>query len=184
MSDELQKDQQEDAVTEPTTVPNEETTSTESAELDVTTEVVVKPETEATPATPETESEVVASVSSTESIPEPAVEEETTAPTWDPKPGQVVRVHLRIKETTKKGLEKERLQVFEGMVIARRHGNEPGATFTVRKDAKGFGVERIFPIHAPTIAKVEVVKQVRVRRAKLHHLRGKFKKKLKEITKA
>lgn len=108
----------------------------------------------------------------------------TGAPAWDPQPGQVVRVHQRIKETTKKGQEKERLQVFEGIVIARRHGSEPGATFTVRKDIKGgYAVERIFPLHAPTVAKVEVVKAFRTRRAKLHFLRDRLKKgkKLREI---
>lgn len=99
------------------------------------------------------------------------------SPPWDPRPGQAVRVHLRIIETTKKGQEKERLQVFEGIVIARRHGNEPGATFTVRKEAKGgFGVERIFPLFAPTVAKVEVVGGHRIRRAKLHYLRAPLKK--------
>ena len=104
------------------------------------------------------------------------------APQWDPQPGEVVKVHLRVKETTSKGEEKERVQIFEGTVIARRHGKEAGATFTVRKIAHGIGVERIFPLHAPTIAKMEVVKRYRVRRAKLHHLRGKYQKKLKEIS--
>lgn len=104
-------------------------------------------------------------------------------PQWDPQPGEVVRVHQRVKEITPKGEEKERIQVFEGTVIARRHGKEPGATFTVRKIAHGVGVERIFPLHTPTIAKVERVKRYRVRRAKLHYLRRKFKKgkKLREV---
>ncbi|MDO8425082.1 MAG: 50S ribosomal protein L19 [bacterium] len=105
-------------------------------------------------------------------------------PAWDPQPGQVVRVHLRITETTKKGQEKERLQAFEGTVIARNHGSEAGSTFTVRKEIKGgYAVERIFPIFAPTIAKVEVIKQFRVRRAKLHFLRARLKKgkKLQEV---
>ncbi|MFH1098686.1 MAG: 50S ribosomal protein L19 [Candidatus Uhrbacteria bacterium] len=100
---------------------------------------------------------------------------------WDPRPGETVRVHLRVKEMNTKGEEKERIQVFEGMVIARRHGSEPGATFTVRKISDGIGVERIFPLHAPTIAKMEVVKKHRVRRAKLHYLRGKYGKKMREI---
>ena len=100
----------------------------------------------------------------------------------DPKPGQVVRVHLRVKETNTKGEEKERLQAFEGIVIARRHGKEAGATFTVRKISHGVGVERIFPLHAPTIAKIETVKQFAVRRAKLHYLRGKYQKKMHEVT--
>ena len=105
-----------------------------------------------------------------------------TTPQWDPQPGQVVRVHQRIKETTSKGEDKERIQIFEGIVIARRHGKEAGATFTVRKIAHGIGVERIFPLHAPTVAKVEVVKQYRVRRAKLSYMRGKYQKKLQEVT--
>lgn len=110
---------------------------------------------------------------------------EVGAPRFDPRPGDVVRVHQRIRETTAKGAEKERLQVFEGTVIARRHGSEPGATFTVRKIAHGVGVERIFPLHTPTIAQVEVVKRYRVRRAKLHYLRKSLKKgkKLREVTK-
>lgn len=103
-------------------------------------------------------------------------------PKWNPQPGQVVRVHQRITETTKKGQEKERIQIFEGLVIARRHGREAGGTFTVRKEAKGgYGVERIFPIFAPTIEQVDVVRQYRTRRAKLHHVRGKYQKKLREI---
>ena len=107
----------------------------------------------------------------------------TQQPVWDPQPGQVVKVHLRVKETASKGEEKERIQVFEGTVIARRHGKEAGATFTVRKIAHGVGVERIFPLHAPTIAKVETVKRYRVRRAKLHFLRDKLKKgkKMREV---
>lgn len=109
---------------------------------------------------------------------------EVGAPRFDPCPGDVVRVHQRIRETTTKGEEKERIQVFEGTVIARRHGSEPGATFTVRKIAHGVGVERIFPLHAPTVANVETVKRYRVRRAKLHYLRSKLKKgkKLREVT--
>ncbi len=102
-------------------------------------------------------------------------------PQWNPRPGEVVKVHQRVKEMTSKGEEKERIQIFEGIVIARRHGNEPGATFTVRKVSQGIGVERIFPLRAPTIAKVETVKRYQVRRAKLHHLRGKYGKKMKEI---
>lgn len=111
--------------------------------------------------------------------------ESTTEPKklWNPLPGQVVRVHQRVKETSTKGEEKERVQIFEGIVIARRHGKELGATFTVRKESHGIGVERIFPLHAPTIAKVEIVKQYRVRRAKLNFLRDHLKKgkKLHEV---
>ena len=100
------------------------------------------------------------------------------------KPGMVVRVHQKIKETNTKGEEKERIQIFEGIIIGKKHGNEPGATITVRKISNGVGVEKIYPIHSPVIAKIEVVKQFRVRRAKLHHLRDvKFKRKLKEVKK-
>ncbi|MBI2444639.1 MAG: 50S ribosomal protein L19 [Candidatus Magasanikbacteria bacterium] len=96
------------------------------------------------------------------------------------KPGMVVKVHQKIKETTAKGEEKERLQVFAGTVIAVRHGKEAGATFTVRKISEGVGVEKIFPVHSPVIDRVEKVREYRVRRAKLHYLRGDFKRKLKE----
>lgn len=94
-----------------------------------------------------------------------------------------MRVHQKIKETTAKGEEKERLQVFEGTIIAAKHGDEPGATITVRKVSDGVGVEKIFPVHSPVIDHIEVVKQYAVRRAKLHYLRQGFKRKLKEVKK-
>lgn len=98
------------------------------------------------------------------------------------KPGMVVKVHTKIKETNAKGEEKERIQIFEGTIIAVRHASEPGATFTVRKISEGVGVERIFPIKSPVIAKLEVVKQFAARRAKLHFLRDKsYKRGLKEV---
>ncbi|QUV81405.1 50S ribosomal protein L19 [Chloracidobacterium sp. D] len=80
-------------------------------------------------------------------------------------PGDTVRVHVKIKEG-----EKERIQVFEGIVIARKHGGVR-ETFTVRKISFGVGVERIFPLHSPSIDKIEVVRRGRVRRAKLYYLR-------------
>lgn len=101
--------------------------------------------------------------------------------TLDIHPGMVVRVHQKIKDIGKKGEEKERIQVFEGMVLAVRHGNETGATFTVRKISEGIGVEKIFPKLSPTINRVEVIKELKVRRAKLNYLKNrKFKRQLKE----
>jgi large subunit ribosomal protein L19 len=93
-------------------------------------------------------------------------------------PGAFVKVYQKIIE--KKGKEtKERIQIFEGIVLARKHGNQAGATVTVRKIAKGgYGVEKIYPLHSPIIDKIEVSRQAIVRRAKLMHLRD-SKKKLK-----
>lgn len=96
------------------------------------------------------------------------------------KAGQTVRVHQNIKETTEKG-ERERVQIFEGMVIASKNGRGAAGTITVRKASGGIGVERIFPIHAPFIKKIEVVKEAKVRRAKLYFLRReKTKRKMDE----
>lgn len=83
------------------------------------------------------------------------------------KPGYTVKVHQKIKEG-----DKERIQIFEGLVIARKGGTGANATFTVRKIASGVGVERIYPLHSPNIAKLEVVKEGDVRRAKLYYVRG------------
>lgn len=81
-------------------------------------------------------------------------------------PGDTVRVYYRLKE----GEEKERVQVFEGVVI-RRRGSGLSATFTVRKVSFGVGVERTFPLHSPRIEKIEIVKRAKVRRARLYYLR-------------
>ena len=83
----------------------------------------------------------------------------------DFKPGDTIKVHAKIKEG-----EKERIQVFQGFVIRKRRGTT-GATFTVRKVSYGIGVERIFPLHSPTIDKIEVVSRGRVRRGKLYYMR-------------
>jgi large subunit ribosomal protein L19 len=96
------------------------------------------------------------------------------------KPGQTVRVHQKIKEKNAKGEDKERVQVFEGIVLNRRHGSEIGATICVRKISDNIGVEKIFPLHSPTIVKVELVKTAKVRRANLSYLTKGYKKKLKE----
>lgn len=93
--------------------------------------------------------------------------------------GDTVRVHVKIKEG-----DKYRIQIFEGIVLSiKRHGIS--STFTVRKVSSGYGVERIFPIHSPIIEKIEVVKQGKVRRARLYYLRGRRGKaaRLKEIGK-
>ena len=96
------------------------------------------------------------------------------------KPGMTVRIHQKIKEMNSKGVEKERIQYFEGMIIARKHNKEIGATITVRKVSNGVGVEKIFPLSLPTIAKIEVKKIATVRRAKLYFLKRGYKKRLKE----
>lgn len=85
----------------------------------------------------------------------------------DIKPGDVVRVHQKIKEAD----NKERIQVFEGVILAIKHGRGIEATFTVRKIAQGIGVERIFPMHSPMIDKIEIMRRSKVRRAKLYYLR-------------
>ncbi|NLT65430.1 MAG: 50S ribosomal protein L19 [Acidobacteria bacterium] len=82
------------------------------------------------------------------------------------RPGDTVRVHVKIKEG-----DKYRIQIFEGVVIVHKH-NGISSTFTVRKVSSGYGIERIFPVHSPIIEKLEVVKSGKVRRARLYFLRG------------
>ena len=86
----------------------------------------------------------------------------------DLRAGDTVKVWQKIQE---KG--KTRLQAFEGLVLARKHGTEAGATFTVRRVASGVGVEKIFPLYSPVIDKIDVLKRAEVRRAKLYHIREK-----------
>lgn len=95
------------------------------------------------------------------------------------KPGMQIRVYQKITDITPKGEKKSRLQIFEGVVLARHRGKSRGATFTVRKIANGIGVEKIFPLHSPLLEKIELVKEYKVRRAKLYYLRN-YKKKLRE----
>ena len=84
--------------------------------------------------------------------------------------GDTVRVHIRVKEGSR-----ERIQVFEGTVIAKKHGGIE-ESFTVRRISYGIGVEKVFPLHAPSIEKVEVVRHGKVRRAKLYYLRDRVGK--------
>ncbi len=89
------------------------------------------------------------------------------------KQGMIIRVYELIDDPTPKDAERTRIQVFEGMVIARKHGLEIGSTITVRKVARGnIAVEKIFPLFSPVIKKIEVVKQYTVRRSKLYFLRN------------
>jgi large subunit ribosomal protein L19 len=84
----------------------------------------------------------------------------------DLRPGDTIKVHQKIKEG-----DKERIQIFEGVIIAKKHGKGIASMITVRKVVDGVGVERIFPIHSTALEKIEVVKHAKVRRAKLYYLR-------------
>lgn len=85
--------------------------------------------------------------------------------------GDTVRVWVKVLEDAEK--KKYRLQAFEGIVLARKHGKQPGATFTVRRVASGVGVERVFPLYSPMIDSIEMVKRSKVRRSKLYYIREK-----------
>lgn len=87
--------------------------------------------------------------------------------------GDTVRVHIRVKEGSR-----ERIQVFEGTVIAKKHGGI-AETFTVRRVSYGVGVEKVFPLHAPSVEKIETVRRGKVRRAKLYYLRDRVGKRAK-----
>ena len=95
------------------------------------------------------------------------------------KPGMTVKVHQKIKDGAK-----TRTQIFEGMVIAHKHGHGPNGTVTVRKISNGIGVERIFPLSLPTIEKFEIVKTSKVRRAKLYYLRTKSAREIRRKVKS
>lgn len=96
------------------------------------------------------------------------------------RPGDSVKVYQKVKEG-----DKERIAPFEGLVIARHHGRGLSATFTVRKVIEGIGVERIFPLHSPTISKIDILRRSKVRRAKLYYIREKaareVRKKMKQV---
>jgi len=92
----------------------------------------------------------------------------------DIRAGDVVRVHQKIQE---KG--KTRIQMFEGLVLARKHGTEAGATFTVRATLSSVGVEKIFPLYSPMIDKIDIVRRSKVRRAKLYYIRDKVSREMR-----
>jgi len=111
------------------------------------------------------------------------------------KPGATVRVWEKVaaqvaassgkdkKESKGKASDKERLSQFEGLILARKHGSEPGASFTVRATIAGVGVEKVFPIHSPKISKIDVLSSPRkVRRAKLYYLRTRSRKEVRQQT--
>jgi large subunit ribosomal protein L19 len=97
----------------------------------------------------------------------------------DIKSGDTIRVMQKIKEG-----DKTRLQAFEGMVLAVKHGKENGGTFTVRKVVDEIGVERIFPLYSPTISSIEILKRAKVRRSKLYYIRDKATKELRKHLKS
>lgn len=114
-------------------------------------------------------------------MPTTATKAQKPQPGWPAvKAGMTIRVHEHLKEITPKGEEKERIQIFEGLVLARRGGMSASANIVVRKSSFGIGVEKIFPIHLPTISNIEIVKRHKIRRARLYFMR-KNPKKLKEI---
>ena len=92
----------------------------------------------------------------------------------DLRPGETVRIHQKIIEG-----DKSRIQIFEGMIIARKHGDEAGGTLTVRKVIDGVGVERIFPIYSPNIDKIEPVRKSKTHRSKLYNIRDKAAKEIR-----
>ncbi len=107
----------------------------------------------------------------------------------DFRAGDTVAVWSKIQDEkgpAKNGASKFRLQAFEGIVLARKHGREIGATFTVRKIASGIGVERIFPLYSPVIDKIEITKKSHARRSKLYYIRTKavkdVRKKMRSAT--
>ena len=93
----------------------------------------------------------------------------------DIRPGWTIKVFQQITEGAK-----TRVQAFEGMVLARKHGNTPTGTITVRKVANGIGVEKIFPIYLPSIEKVDVIRKAKVRRAKLYYIKEKSSREIRK----
>lgn len=97
----------------------------------------------------------------------------------DLKPGMTVRVHQKLRQG-----EKGKATVFEGIIIARKHGDEAGASITVRRAVGGYGVEKVYPLRLPSIEKIEVVKTGKSRRSKLYYVRGKSAREIRKKTRA
>jgi len=140
---------------------------------------------EATPETTEAEATPEAEAPSEETPEEVSTESSHTTKLVDfneLKPGQTIRLHERIKDVSPKGEERERIQIFEGIILTMG-GSGMSRTITLRKVSKGFGVEKIYPINSPVVAKIELVKSAKVRRANLSYLKNpkrRYKRKHKE----
>ena len=182
MSDEDIKPAEEQTPETTPEVAADETTPVAEAAEETSTEAV-EPETpaeEPTEATSETEE--VAPEAAETLDPAHAYKEKLVGVT-DIRPGMTVKLSERIKDISPKGEERERIQVFEGIILAFG-GKGIARTLTIRKVSKGFGVEKIYPINSPVVAKIELVKTAKVRRAKLSYLKNpkrRFKRKLKEV---
>ena len=185
MTDEEKKDASEEVAPEAPETTSKEEVKEETKKEKLKEETSVESKVEKTETVSEQTDEEVA---------EEIVEEKEEAPTGpvyktklenfdDLKPGQTVRLHERIKDISPKGQERERIQVFEGIILGLKGGGV-SRTLTIKKISKGgYAVEKIFPINSPVIAKIELVKTARVRRAKLGYLKNpkrRFKRKLKE----
>jgi large subunit ribosomal protein L19 len=172
MTDEEKKDIQEDAPKEESKdEPKEEKTSEEKSE-EIKEDA---PEETSETETEETKDEAPKST-------EPAFKAKLIG-FDDIRPGQTVRLHERIKDISPKGEERERIQMFEGIILGMK-GSGISRTITIKKISKGnYAVEKIFPINSPVVSKIELVKTAKVRRAKLNYLKNpkrRFKRKLRE----
>lgn len=189
MTDEEKRDAPEqetapEATEEPAQPEATEEKPAEEKKEDAPAETPTEPaeETPAEPPAAATQEEITGREEQTEEEPEVAPEDVEEIPHQNIRPGMVVRVHEKIKDISPKGQERERVQVFEGLVLGVK-GSGVSRTMTVRKDSKGWMVEKIFPLSSPNLDKIEVIKQYKVRRAKLSYLRGRFKRKLREVKK-
>lgn len=131
--------------------------------------------------TPQPQEENVSAPETTETPAAEETKEEAATPAQpEIRSGMIVRIHEKIKDVNAKGEERSRVQVFEGMVLGTK-GQGIAKTVRVQKDSGGVLVEKIFPLSSPNIEKIEIVRQFKVRRKKLVHLRSPFKRKMKEV---